>query len=226
MATADNTPAFSGGDVVFESLLVMDEPLLRELVSAKDRSMNKRDGLVMCAVWAVVLVAYIWGTVSVGVMTAWGVIAGVIVVALLGWSVALAVTGFTLFWPKRSWRKTADHWFGRHGVGAGDDQRCELRSSACLSEARCCVMKEGRPAGSVAKPYKASSHVEETEHLVVLVATDGEVGSVLHNMFSPSYADKLAGRADLEDICWDKRTLAGGTPEQLVEYLQRKLGAR
>lgn len=226
MATADNTPAFSGGDVVFESLLVMDEPLLRELVSAKDRSMNKRDGLVMCAVWAVVLVAYIWGTVSVGVMTAWGVIAGVIVVALLGWSVALAVTGFTLFWPKRSWRKTADHWFGRHGVGAGDDQRCELRSSACLSEARCCVMKEGRPAGSVAKPYKAFSHVEETEHLVVLVAADGEVGSVLHNMFSPSYADKLAGRADLEDICWDKRTLAGGTPEQLVEYLQRKLGAR
>lgn len=214
------------GDVVFESTFTMDEHLLKELVSAKDRSLNKRDGLVMSVVWAVVLACYVWGTVSVWSFTPLGAVLGALIVALLAWSVALAATGFTLFWPKRSWRKTRAHWFARHGVATGQAERCTLRTEATPFEARCSVMDGTRAAGTIAKAYRTFSHVERTEHLVVLVAGEAEVGSVLHNMFSPSYADRLEARADLEDMAWATDSLTGGTADELVAYLERKVGAR
>lgn len=227
----DSAPAkaacdFSAGDVRFESTFEMDEPLLREVVSARDRSLNKRDGLVFAIVFLIVLAAYIWGTVSVWDLTPWGIFLGLIIIFLLGYSVLLAVKGFTVFWPARSWRKTWSHWFSRHGAPVSDSPRCTIRTSACTTEVRTSVLVDGKVSGTISKPYSAFSHLEETEHLVVMVNGEVEVGNLLHNMVSSDYAQKLEQRADLEDMIWDKNHLQGGTPAQLKDYLERKLGHR
>lgn len=220
--TIDQTA--SAGDVVFESTFEMDEKLFTEYFDARDRSLNKRDGLIWAIVFGVVMLCYIWGTISVWLMTPWGIVCGLIILALLVYGVVLAVTGFTLHWPKRSWRKTVHHYFARHGSPHAES--FTLRTSACLSEARTCVLRDGRQKESIAKRYQQFSHVEVTEHLVVLVGGDIEVGSILHNMFSSKYAEKLEQRADQEDMVFCKDGLVGGTPEDLVAFLERKLGHR
>ncbi len=313
-----SAPAPSAGDVRFESTFSMDDALFQEYFDARDRSLNRRDGLVwsvvfgvvmLCYIWGtvsvwlmtpwgivcglvilallvslnrrdglvwsvvfgVVMLCYIWGTVSVWLMTPWGIVCGLVILALLVYGIVLAVTGFTLHWPRRSWEKTRRHYFARHGSPNGEpftlrtsaclsevracvlrDGRPKesiakryqqfshvevterspngepftLRTSACLSEVRACVLRDGRPKESIAKRYQQFSHVEVTERLVVLVAGDVEVGSILHNLFSSSYAERLEQRADLEDMVFSKADLAGGTPDELVEFLQRKLGHR
>ena len=225
-APAPRPPAAapSAGDVRFESTFSMDDALFQEYFDARDRSLNRRDGLVWSVVFGVVMLCYIWGTVSVWLMTPWGIACGLVILALLVYGIVLAVTGFTLHWPRRSWEKTRRHYFARHGSPNGEP--FTLRTSACLSEVRACVLRDGRPKESIAKRYQQFSHVEVTERLVVLVAGDVEVGSILHNLFSSSYAERLEQRADLEDMVFSKADLAGGTPDELVEFLQRKLGHR
>lgn len=214
----------SAGDVRFESTFTMDEKLLKEYLAAKDRSLNRRDGLVWTGVMVVVCAVYLWGTWLVGVLTAQGTVIAVIIAVLLVCAVVEAITGATVFWPDRLWVKTYQRYFARHGVDVDTPRPWEftLRTSACFDQVRDRVMRGGTVGEGVDKAYKAFGEVAETDSLVVLLVKD-PTGSMLHNMFKGDYADRLAARERQEDMVFHKEGLVGGTAQELVAYLESKI---
>lgn len=209
----------------FSSTFVMDEELFREYYAAKERRLNRADGRGLALLAAVLVVLYVVGTVFWGRVTPLGIVVGAALVAFLVVSVLWAVTGATVFWPERAWRKTYQRYFTRHGVDSTAERpwSFELETCARPYEVVSYVLKRGRAGQGRSAPYKAFSHVEETEHLVVLCAAD-ETGTMMQNLFSSSYADNLAKREEREDMVFAKEGLKGGAPDELVAFLMRKVG--
>jgi hypothetical protein len=71
-------------------------------------------------------------------------------------------------------------------------------------------------------PYKTFDQLEVTEHLVILVCKHN-VGSMLSNMLTTTYADNLAAREAAPDVIFVKDQLEGGTWEELATFLHGKL---
>lgn len=209
------------------SSFTFDEALLKEYLEAKDRSMNRRDAAFYSAVLGVVLAAWAWGAFLVGGISTLGVVVGVALGACLAFSIYIAMTGRTIFWPRAGWTKTFRRFFARHGVDAGAPRPWgfSCRTSATPDRVEVRVMHDDEAGLVVTKPYKEFSHVEVTEHLVVLVSAC-DLGPVWKNLFTSDYADRLMEREETEDAVWRKDSIDGMDADQLVEYLSRKVRVR
>jgi hypothetical protein len=210
--------------VRFSCDFTMTEDLFREYFAAKDRSMNKRDGLISSVVCGVTFIVYLWAMWLTGSPNVMSIVIGIVILAILVYSVTLAIWGYTFFWPDFAWKRTYKRYFARHGV-ATDTPRpwsCELYTAATFNDLQTATMDNGRPGPRLAQPFKNYSHVEVTEHLVVVVMKS-DVGSILHNMVSTKYADKLMDREANEDAIFSKANLQGGSVDDLVYYLESKL---
>lgn len=215
----------SAADVRFESTFTMDEALLREYLAAKDRSLNRRDGLIWLVVMVLACAVYIWVTWLVGTMTVQGALIAIILGVLLVISLVETITGATLFWPDRLWRRTYQRYFARHGLDTSAERpwSVTLRTSACLNGVRDRVLRDGVVGEGTDKPYSDFDSVVETDSLVVLLNRD-EAGTMLHNMFKGDYADRLADREKVEDMVFLKESLVGGDSAELLAYLRSKVG--
>lgn len=209
------------------STFTFDEELFKEYLQAKDNAMNKRDSLFYAIVVGVVVFFWFVGLYFVGSLTIPGAIIGVVVLGAFAFNIYVAITGRTIFWPRSAWNKTFQRFFTRHGVDSSEQRPWSFtcKTTALPNHVEVSVVKEGADALSISKVYKEFSHVEVTEHLVVLVSAS-TVGPVWKNLFSPDYADLLMKREESEDAIWVKDSLKGMDADELVEYLSRKVRIR
>jgi hypothetical protein len=152
---------------------------------------------------------------------------GAIIAALLAFSVFIALTGRTILWPKAAWRKTYQRFFTRHGVDSSEARPWSFacRTSATPNHLEVSVLHDGEPTSTITKSYKEFSHIEQTDHLIVVVAAC-EVEPVWKSLFSPDYANLLAKREATEDAVFMKGSLKGMNESELIDYLGRKVRIR
>ncbi|MCH4181473.1 MAG: hypothetical protein PHR15_04870 [Atopobiaceae bacterium] len=206
------------------STFSFDEACFEEYYDARERSLTKRDSMFYAIVLAVVSIIWYACMLIVGISTPLGMVLSIVLPALCAWQVYEAVTGRTIFWPRRAWTKTFQRFFCRHGVEASAERPWSFtcKTTATSDGVRISVVHDGEETSTVRKPYKEFTHIEVTEHLVILVAGN-EVEPVWKSLTSRDYADALAAHDEVEDAVFSKADLEGVDVKGLLTFLRRKV---
>lgn len=94
------------------STLTFDEKLFEEYFAGKDRPLNRRDALIFSIGDGLLFGIWFWAGILFNFnFNLMGWIFGIVVGLALVLGIAEALTGATIFWPRRLWRKTYTRFF-------------------------------------------------------------------------------------------------------------------
>ena len=212
------------------STLTFDEKLFEEYFAGKDRPLNRRDALIFSIGDGLLFGIWFWAGILFNFnFNLMGWIFGRVVGLALVLGIAEALTGATIFWPRRLWRKTYTRFFVRHGVDSDAPRpwTCTLRSHAGPNQVEMSYLTKDGSFEVLNQSYKKFDRILVTKHLIVLI-THFDLGSPFDFWHRDTYANALADREATEDAIFLRGSITGMdnkplSDEDFIAYVGRKI---